>query len=172
MASVGSTLAIGSNNIWVPSIKYSIGLMEDLDIGFQYEVVEYGIWGKYAFYQNKEEEGFSLAGILGSGLSFEGFYGYFGPIVSWKKGIFEPYFFTRFNYVRYPKQKIDLATIGEVTVTPGTYRYLQHTLGFFLWPVDWFGMGLEMSAFTTIASPFVLKDKKRMLFSGNFSFRF
>ncbi|MCO5141602.1 MAG: hypothetical protein M9962_00770 [Oligoflexia bacterium] len=171
MASVGSTLAIGSNNIWVPSLKYSIGLSEEWDFGFQYEVIEYGIWGKYAFIQNKDE-GLSFAGVLGTGLSFEGFYGYLGPMISWKKGIFEPYFFTRFNYVRYPKAKIDLASIGEVSVRPGTYRYLQHTLGFFIWPLEWFGGGLEASAFTTISSPFVLQDKRRMLFSGNFSFRF
>lgn len=171
MVSVGSTLALGHDNIWVPSIKYSIGLGEDFDIGFQYEVVEYGIWGKYAFLQNREE-GPSIAAIAGTGLSFEGFYGYLGPMFSWKLGIFEPYFFSRFNYVHYPQAKIDLATIGEVSVAPGTYRYLQHTLGFFLWPIDWFGGGLEASTFTTIKSPFVLQGKKKALFSANLSCRF
>ena len=57
---------------------------------------------------------------MGTGLSFEGFYGYLGPIVSYKMGWFEPYLLTRFNYVRYSEQKIDLASIGELRVAPGT----------------------------------------------------
>ena len=169
LLSAGTTIGAGGTG-WVPSLKYSIGLSEKFDLGFQYEVVEYGIWGKYAFLGT--EEGFSLAGLAGTGLSFEGFYGYLGPIVSWKSGWFEPYFLTRFNYVRYPEQKVDLASIGEIHVEPGTYRYFQHTLGFMAWPLDWFGAGLEGSAFGTVKSPFILRDKDRLLLSGNVSFRF
>jgi len=170
LLSAGST--IGSEDSgWVPSLKYSIGLAENFDLGFQYEVVEYGIWGKYAFINNSGE-GFSLAAIGGTGLSFEGFYAYVGPIVSYRFDWFEPYLMTRFNYVRYPEQKIDLASIGEVRVEPGTYRYFQHTLGFMIWPAEWVGLGLEASTFGTVKSPFILSGGNRFMLSGNFSFRF
>lgn len=170
LLSAGSTIGVGDTG-WLPSLKYSIGLAENFDLGFQYEVIEYGVWGKYAFINNKGE-GFSLALLGGTGLSFEGFYGYAGPVVSWKLGWFEPYLISRFNYVRFPQPKISIATIGEFEVLPGTYRYFQHTLGFMVWPLDWLGAGLEASAFGTIHSPFVLRDKDRFLLSGNFSFRF
>ncbi|MGZ3692682.1 MAG: hypothetical protein ACXWQO_00315 [Bdellovibrionota bacterium] len=170
LLSAGSTIGVGDRG-WVPSLKYSIGLSDNFDLGFQYEVVEYGTWGKYAFINNGEE-GFSLAGLVGLGASFDGFYGYIGPIVSYKTGIFEPYFLTRFNYVHYPEQKFAEGTIGEITVRPGNYRYFQHTLGFFLWPVDWFGTGFEVSTFGTLNSPFILVGSDRLLLSANFSFRF
>jgi hypothetical protein len=169
LASAGGTIGVG-NTGWLPSLKYSVGLDDNLDVGFQYEVIEYGIWGKYAFVNRPE--GLSFAALAGTGISFEGFYAYGGPVVSWKKGWFEPYFLTRFNYVDYQEAKIALASVGEFNVPPGTYRYLQHTLGFLIWPMDWFGFGLEGSAFTTIHSPFVLQGKDRYLLSGNFSFRF
>lgn len=169
LLSAGSTIGVGKGP-WLPSLKYSIGLTEEFDLGFQYEVIEYGAWGKYAFVNNRE--GFSFAGLAGTGLSFEGFYGYLGPIVSYKMDWFEPYFLTRFNYVRYPEKRIDLTSIGEIVVAPGSYRYFQHTLGFMLWPLSWFGAGLEASLFGTVHSPFILRGKDRYLFSGNFSFRF
>lgn len=170
LASVGSTIGTTKSG-WLPSLKYSLGLTDDFDLGFQYEVIEYGVWGKYAIINN-QDEGFSLAGVAGLGLSFEGFYSYVGPIVSWKLGWFEPYLMSRFNYVDAPVSKIDLASVGEFTVSPGTYRYFQHTLGFMTWPMDWFGVGLEASLMGTVSSPFILGSKSRWLLSGNFSFRF
>jgi hypothetical protein len=170
LISAGSTIPVG-NTATVPSLKYSVGLGDNFDLGFQYEVVEYGAWVKYAVINNKEQ-GLSLAGLAGVGISFEGAYAYLGPLVSYKWGIFEPYFVERFNYVNYPSQNIDLKSLGEVHVDPGSYRYFQHTLGFMLWPIDWLGFGLEGSAFGTWKSPFILKGRDRFLFSGNFSFRF
>lgn len=170
MLSAGSVIGIKGSG-WLPSLKYSIGLNDNFDLGFQYEVIEYGVWGKYAFINGKEE-GFSFAGLAGTGLSFEGFYGYLGPVVSWKMDWFEPYFISRFNYVDSPVPKLSISTNGEFNVSPGHYRYFQHTLGFFAWPLQWLGLGLEGSAFTTVKSPFILRDKNRYLVSGNFSFRF
>lgn len=170
MLSAGSVIGL-KNSGWLPSLKYSIGLSDDFDLGFQYEVIEYGIWGKYALI-NRKGDGFSLAGVAGTGLSFEGFYGYLGPIVSYRMGWFEPYLMTRYNYVHSPIPKISISTNGEFSVEPGHYRYFQHTAGFFAWPLDWLGMGLEASTFGTVRSPFILKGKSRALVSGNFSFRF
>jgi hypothetical protein len=170
LASVGSTLELG-NSGWLPSLKYSVGLSEDFDLGFQYEVIQYGAYGKYAFINNPEE-GFSVAGLFGAGLSFEGFYGFGGGILSYRTQWFEPYLISRFNYVRYPSAKYDIASIGEFQVNPGTYRYFQHTLGFMVWPKEWVGAGVEASWFNTIHSPFVLVGRDRLIYSANLSFRF
>jgi hypothetical protein len=170
LLSAGSTIGVGDSG-WLPSLKYSIGLSDDFDLGFQYEVIEYGAWAKYALINNKEE-GFSLAALGGTGLSFEGYYFYGGPVVSYKMDWFEPYFISRFNYVKFPQPKISIATIGEFSVAPGTYRYFQHTLGFMAWPLQWLGLGLEASVFGIVKSPFILREKDRLLLSGNFSFRF
>lgn len=170
LLSLGGTIATSKDEGWLPSIKYSIGLGEDFDLGFQYEVIEYGLWAKYAFLNT--DEGLSFSALSGIGTGLGGFYGYAGPIVSFKLSWFEPFLMTRFNYVRYPEAKVDLATIGEFRVSPGTYRYFQHTAGFMAWPWDWFGAGLEASLFGTVRSPFILSGKDRFLLSGNFSFRF
>ncbi len=134
-------------------------------------MVEYGASVKYALVNNREE-GFSLAALGGAGLGFEGYYFFAGPIFSYKLDWFEPYFISRFNYVKFPSPKISIATIGEFSVAPGIYRYLQHTLGFMVWPKDWVGVGLEASLFGTIRSPFILREKNKMIVSWNFSFRF
>jgi hypothetical protein len=169
MLTAGSTIGVG-NTGWIPSVRYSVGLNDAFDLSFQYEVVEYGVAGKYNLVGNGE--GFSLAALAGTGLSFDGFYAFAGPVVSWKMGLFEPYFAERFNYVNYPASQVNVSQVGEIHVNPGTYYYLQHTLGFFLWPSTWFGLGLEGSAFTTVASPFIIQGRSQYLFSGQFSFRF
>jgi len=169
LASAGSTLGVGDMG-WLPSLKYSVGLSEDFDIGFQYEVIEYGVWGKYAFLNR--QEGWSAAGLVGTGLGLEGYYGYLGPVVSLKTGKWEPYFISRFNYVRYKQRKTSLDSTGEFSVNPGTYRYFQHTLGFLYWPKHWFGLGLEASLLNTWHSPYILRGKPRYLLSWNASFRF
>lgn len=169
LLSAGSVLKVGDSG-WLPSLKYSIGLSDSFDLGFQYEVIEYGAWGKYAILN--QPEGLSFAALAGAGLGLEGHYFYLGPVVSHKWDWFEPYFITRFNYVSYPATKISVSTIGDFTVDPGVYRYFQHTLGFFVWPKDWLGLGLEASAFGTMKSPFILRGTDRFIVSGNFSFRF
>lgn len=169
LLSAGGTIGVG-NTGWVPSVKYSVGLSERFDLGFQYEVVEYGAWGKYQLLGGKE--GLALAGLLGVGTSFDGVHGYLGAVLSYKAGIFEPYLVERFNYVHYPKRNVNAEAVGEVHVDPGHYRYFQHALGFFLWPVEWLGFGLEGSLFTTVRSPFILRGRDQFLVSGNFSVRF
>ncbi|MGZ3651352.1 MAG: hypothetical protein ACXVB9_17190 [Bdellovibrionota bacterium] len=169
MLTAGSTIGVG-NTGWVPSVRYSVGLTDQFDLGFQYEVVEWGASGKYLL--KGGGEGFSLAALAGTGLSFNGFYFFAGPVVSWKRGIFEPYLVERLNYVTYPQENVNVDGVGEIHVDPGTYIYFQHTAGFFLWPLDWFGFGFEASAFGTLKGPFILKGRDRFLFSGQFSFKF
>jgi hypothetical protein len=166
----GSTIGV-KNTGWVPSLRYSVGLSDDFDLGFQYEVVEWGASAKYRLAGG--HEGFSLAALGGTGLSFSGFYFFAGPLVSMKIGIFEPYFAERLNYVNYTDSNVNVENgVGEIHVDPGTYLYLQHTLGFFLWPLDWAGVGLEASAFGTLQGPFILRGKDRFLFSAQFTFKF
>ncbi len=172
LLTAGTTLGIG-NKGWVPSIKYSIGLKENLDLGFQYEVIEWGAFLKYQL-SGGRGDGFALSGLLGTGLSYEGFYGYVGPVLSWKMGIFEPYFIERYNYVNFPNSTngIDVREVGEVHVDPGTYHYLQHSFGFFIWPNEWFAFGAETSLFTPIKGAFILRGHDRYVYSGQVSFRF
>jgi hypothetical protein len=165
----GSTMAIG-NTPAVPTVRYSLGLNDGFDLGFQYEVVEYGVSGKLRLVGGGE--GFSMAALAGAGFGFNGYYFFGGPIFSYKTGIFEPYFFTRLNYVNYPTTDVNVSNVGNVHVDPGIYTYLQHTLGFFLWPLDWFGFGAEASGFTTIGGPFILKGNDHYLVSGQVSFKF
>jgi hypothetical protein len=109
-----------------------------------------------------------VAALGGAGLGFSGFYFFAGPVVSWKKGIFEPYFAERINYVNYPQTNVNVENgVGEIHVDPGTYVYLQHTLGFFLWPLDWVGFGAEVSGFGTLRAAHVqiLSAKKEPRFS-------
>ncbi len=171
MLSVGSTIGVATTS-WVPSVRYSIGLTDDFDVGFQYEVVEYGASAKYRL-AGHGDEGFAFAALGGTGLSFSsGYYFFAGPVVSYKTGIFEPYFVERFNYVHYSQVDVNVGDVGSIHVDPGNYTYFQHTLGFFLWPLDWLGFGAEASAFGTVGSPFILKGKDKFLFSGQFSFKF
>lgn len=172
LLTAGTTLGIG-NKGWVPSIKYSVGLKEDLDLGFQYEVIEWGAFLKYQLLGTRGD-GFALAGLVGTGISYEGFYGYVGPVLSWKTGIFEPYFIERYNYVNFPSntQGVDVREVGEVHVDPGTYHYLQHSFGFFLWPLDWLAFGAETSLFTPIQGKFILRGHDKYVYSTQISFRF
>lgn len=172
LLTAGSTLGIG-NKGWVPSIKYSIGLKENLDLGFQYEVIEWGAFLKYQLLGTRGD-GFALSGLMGTGLSFEGFYGYVGPVLSWKSGIFEPYFIERYNYVNFTKsgQGLDVSEVGEVHVDPGTYHYLQHSVGFFIWANEWLAFGAETSLFTPIKGKFILRGHDKYVYSGQVSFKF
>jgi hypothetical protein len=169
MLTAGSTFGVAKSAA-VPTVRYSLGLSDRFDIGFQYEVVEYGVSGKYLLAGGGE--GFSLSALVGTGLGWSGFYGFGGGVVSWLSGTFEPYFAERYNYVSFPKNDVNVEEVGEVHLDPGTYHYLQHSLGFFVWPIDWLGVGIEASAFTTISGPFILKGKDKFLFGGQASFRF
>lgn len=174
LLSAGSTIGAG-NHAWVPSIKYTVGLSERFDLGFQYEVIEWGAYGKYQLVGEnaaKGGEGFALAGLVGSGLSYEGFYGFLGPVLSYKTGAFEPYFVERFNYVDFPRSKVDVSHVGEVHVDPGIYLYLQHSFGFFYWANEWLAFGAETSLFTPLKNNYILKGRERWLYSGQVSFRF
>ena len=174
LLSAGTTIGAG-NMGWVPSVKYTVGLSERWDLGFQYEVIEWGAYGKYQLVGSNAAQGgdgFALAGLVGAGLSYEGFYGFLGPVVSYKIGAFEPYFVERINYVDFPGSKIDVRDVGEVHVDPGVYKYLQHSFGFFWWANDWLAFGAETSLFTPIKSNFILKGRERWLYSGQVSFRF
>jgi hypothetical protein len=170
MITAGSTIGVRGGG-WVPSVRYSLGLADDFDLGFQYEVVEWGASGKYLL--KGGGEGFSLAALAGTGLSFNGFYFFAGPVLSWKLGIFEPYLVERLNYVNYPQSSVNVESgTGEIHVDPGTYVYLQHTAGFFLWPLDWAGFGAEASLFGTLHGPFILRGKDHFLLSAQFTFKF
>lgn len=171
LLSLGTMIGSSSGRFWLPSLKYSVGLSDDFDVGGQYEIIDIGLWGKYAIVNHKEG-GFSMAALGGVGVGGDGHYIYFGPVLSWLHGIFEPYLLSRFNYVSYPAKNLDLGTIGEVTILNGVYRYFQHTLGFFLWPTKKLGVSLEASSFSTLDSPFIFAGKDKFLYSGSFHFRF
>jgi hypothetical protein len=166
----GTTIGNGRQP-WLPTLKYAIGLNDNLDFGAVYEVISIGLWTKYAFI-NRKEQGFSLAGIGGAGLSGTGEYLYTGPVFSYRFKHVEPYIVSRFNYVRYSGFTSELSTIGELSFESGKYNYLQNSLGSMFWFADWFGLSAEASHFITLSSPFILGDRDRLLYSASFIFRF
>lgn len=165
---LGTTIG-NSRKPWLPTIKYTKGLGDNLDFGVQYEVVSIGLWSKYSFI-NRPERGFSFGALIGGGLSGTGYYGYLGPVVSYRFKRFEPYFISRFNHVRYEGTNV-LASIGEISFANGSYRYFQNTLGTMFWIFDWAALSLETNHFSTVRSPYVLNDRARWIFSGSFVFR-
>ncbi|MCJ7486940.1 MAG: hypothetical protein MUQ25_12355 [Candidatus Aminicenantes bacterium] len=135
-----SALVRQEGSVILPAFAIAVGLSSDFDLGVQMESASIGLFGKYSFINNKER-GFSLAGVLGAGAVASGSYAYAGPVLSYKSKAVEPYFVGRFNYVHYGKSD------NVLDMEPGTYTYVQFTLGSIFWLTQSFGLNVEGSAF-------------------------
>jgi len=128
------------DSVVLPAFAITLGVSSDFDLGLQLESSSLGVFGKYSFI-NSKERGFSLAGVLGAGAVASGSYAYAGPVLSYKSKAVEPYFVGRFNYVHYGESESCL------DMEPGTYTYLQFTLGSVFWLTPSIGLNVEGSAF-------------------------
>ncbi|TFG58441.1 MAG: hypothetical protein E4H35_00995 [Candidatus Aminicenantes bacterium] len=127
-------------SVALPAFTVAVGLSSGFDLGVQMESASIGVFGKYSFINNKER-GFSLAGVLGAGAVASGSYAYAGPVLSYKSKAVEPYFVGRFNRVHYGESD-DIFEDWE----PGTYTYVQFTLGSIFWLNQSVGLNVEGSA--------------------------
>jgi len=123
--------------------RLAIGLGPNLDFGAQYDTLSAGLFAKYSLINNRDS-GFSLAGFAGGGVAVNGYYIYGGPSLSFKAGIFEPYFVGRFNWVHYGENK----SSSGFDITAGDFNYLQFTAGSVLWFSRAVGINAEISYFS------------------------
>jgi len=130
------------DSVVLPAFSITAGVSSDFDLGVQMESASIGVFGKYSFINNKER-GFSLAGVVGAGAVGDGSYIYAGPVLSYKSKAVEPYFVGRFNSVHYGESN-DVFEDWE----PGTYTYVQFTLGSIFWLTQRIGLNVEGSAFS------------------------
>jgi len=137
----GGAVAVGSV---LPSFKLTYGLFSDFDLGLQYDSFSAGLFGKYSLI-NPENEGFALAGLFSGGATINGNFLYAGPALSFKKGLFEPYFVSRFNYVVYDETE----SASGISIEAGEYSYFQLTGGSIFWITKNFGLNIEASTFTS-----------------------
>ncbi|MBY0517118.1 MAG: hypothetical protein K2P81_09430 [Bacteriovoracaceae bacterium] len=155
------TLGSGNNRIqaspYVPvaGVTYERGVSDNIDLGASLELQfgpVYSAFGKYAFIN--QDEGFSLAasggGFAGNGIvNSSGAYA--GPIVSWRKGGFETFLFSRFNHVKWGKADLSSDNNDQLAIDIKnslgniTFNYLQFDLGFNFYTNPRFMLGLGVS---------------------------
>jgi hypothetical protein len=134
----------------VPVGRLGYGIQEDTDIGVLSELgyadLIAGLYLKHAMLQ--KDEGFSLAieTSLGAG-AHDSWYTYIGPIVSFKKGWFEPYAIARFNYVRQNLQYTDWLW-GDEVQNKIHVKYALFTTGATLWANKHLGFTLSANLAT------------------------
>jgi hypothetical protein len=142
--------------------KLSIGLMRDLDFGFEYEVISLGAFLKYSLI-NPIGDGPALAVHGGLGQSGSTYY-YGGVTGSLKLGAMEPFGVIRYNHAEY--QEI---TSSIFTIPAGSYNYWSFSGGTAIWIVKWFGLKGEVSF---LSGNFGTSSLSKPLFDGAIMFRF
>ena len=135
---VGSTIG----NLRVPVVKYDIGVLDNLDLGFDYEVATLGAQAKVGFMDAKSD-GFAIAALAGAGNGGNGYYVYGGPAMSYKYDILEPYSVIRYNYVHFNSSQTQLGGLGTLSIPAGRYSYMMYTLGLSVMALDWLGFSGE-----------------------------
>lgn len=142
------TLDVGAAmNFVIPAAKFQYGITENLDLGVQYESFNVGALLKYAFVNNPS--GWSFAAIGSYGSISNGEYYYFGPILSYKSNIFEPFLSVRLNGVRYDGSTYDNSSI-RITFSGGRIQYLQYSAGTAIWFSEKVGLIAEYTTFGSI----------------------
>lgn len=132
---------VGPGEGALPALKVAVGLSESADLGVQFDTFSLGFFGRKSFINNSET-GASLAGVAGLGIAAGGWYGYAGPVFSYKTCRFEPYFSTRVNFVTYE----DSDSSSSISWEGGDFVYPQMTLGFSFWLSRKAALSVEASA--------------------------
>lgn len=149
-------------------LKLNRGISENFDLGVQVESLSMGVRGKYAFIN--ANQGWSLAGALGYGFSFQGQYTSEDLTTSYLNDSWEPYGTLRFSQVTIGETEIENANTHEhiYTVKSSSFQYGQVILGTRYWINDRWMLSGEL------IRPFVIGsdiDIDGALFSIGFGYR-
>ena len=143
-------------------------MSKDFDLGVHLESLSWGIRAKYAFIN--ASKGWSLAGALGYGVSFNGRYTSEDLTASYLSNAWEPYGTLRFSQVTIPDTDIEDANTHEhiYTIKSSSFQYGQLIAG----TRYWFNNNWMLSA--EISRPFVVGsgiDIDGAFFSLGFGYR-
>lgn len=132
---------VGPGEGALPALKVAVGISESTDLGVQFDTFSLGFFGRKSFI-NSPVEGPSLAAVTGLGIAAGGWYGYAGPVFSYKTCRFEPYFSPRVNFVSYEESD----SSSSISWEGGDFVYPQVTLGFSFWLSRKVALSAEASA--------------------------
>lgn len=150
--------------------KWNYGLTENLDFGLHWESLSIGLRAKYAFINN--DNGWSFASALGTGVSVGGNH-YYGDIIgSYLVDSWEPYGTLRFVHVNNDPVEFKDEDTGQADFTiPGSqYQYGQFILGTRYWFNPHWLLSLEASSLFALTSG--LKFGGNVLIGAAFGYRF
>lgn len=166
-----SDFAVGAGNAGFFA-KWNYGLLENLDLGLQWESMSIGVRAKYALIKN-DSNGFSMALALGTGSSVGGSHNYGDLIVSYLTSSFEPYLAYRYVKVKTdPVEFKDKNSDGkfDFTINGDKYSYDQAILGFRIWLSNNWIFTAEGARLQSRSS--ALKGDAMWIGSGGFGYRF
>ncbi|MFA7614086.1 MAG: hypothetical protein WCY48_07595 [Candidatus Caldatribacteriota bacterium] len=115
------------------AFKWNYGLLEDLDIGIQWESLSSGLRAKYSFLNFSE--GYSMAIAGGAGLSVGGSHYYGDLLLSYRSGFWEPYVTGRIVHVDTDPDEFDGDNSWGINfkVDEMSYEYGQFIAGSRFW---------------------------------------
>lgn len=152
-------------------IKWNYGLLNDLDIGLQWESLSLGVRAKYAFI-NRRESGWSLAAAAGIGTSVGGNHYYGDLIGSYLHKAFEPYGTVRIVHVKTDPLEFKDKDTGNVdfTIDRYEYDYGQLILGTRFWFDKHWLLSVEASSLFSVSGG--VKVGNGLLVGAAFGYRF
>lgn len=152
-------------------LKYSFGLTESVDLGFQLETQAIGVRLKYAIL-NQRENGLSIALAGGLGSSTGGSHVYGDLMTSYLFGTFEPYGAIRYVQVKTDPQEFkDRETNQTYFTLPSTeFQYAQAILGTRIWFNPHWLFSLEAGELFSVNN--VARVHSGVFLNGAFGYRF
>lgn len=150
--------------------KWNYGLTEDLDLGIHYESLSLGVRAKYSFLNSNN--GWSIAGALGTGTNIGGSHTYGDFMVSHMSGTWEPYATFRYVSVKTDPVEFKDTDTGELhfTIDTPNFNYGHYFLGTRIWFTPKFLLSLEFSKPVSLNDDFRIDSET--LFSGALGYRF
>lgn len=148
----GVALDLATNRETLQSrLNLTYGLLQNMDLGGEISPAHLAVFGRYSIARPFGRDGLAFAVVSSLGTSvflanpMTLAYTYFGPVISYRWGFFEGFAVVRFNHDIHKGTNADIPELGSIA--PGVYNYLYSSLGVTLWPIQDFGVGLEMGFF-------------------------